>query len=99
LRLHAFTPVGQRTECAHTSNAGRTVVERILTPREEGRVRYVKHMAKQRIGCGQPLMHGAAHMLLIRDPRSLIPSFDEVTPCTLEATCLPELCCIFRCAP
>lgn len=75
---------------------------RILAPRADGQVLYAKHMAKQRVGLragwdsvGPMLLQRAAHVILVRDPRQLIPSFAEVTLPTLEATCLPELCCIY----
>ena len=58
-------------------------------------VRYVKQMAKHRVGLGREILQQGCHMLLLRSPQGVIQSFAEVLEPTLHETCFPMLCEIY----
>eukprot|EP00898_Chlorokybus_atmophyticus_P002908 jgi/Chlat1/3618/Chrsp237S03618 len=87
----AERPYRQAVLDSQDSDGPRVVDTLLLGPRKT-KVLYAKHMGKQRTpNLGKDLLTQARHVILIRDPIHLLPSFAEVLPCTLEETCLPAL--------
>jgi len=73
---------------------GNAVLESLSAPRSS-QVLFVKHMAKHKVGLGDEALLKGRHMILIRDPYSVIKSFGEVLQPTLTESCYPALCEIF----
>ncbi|CAI5971828.1 unnamed protein product [Closterium sp. NIES-65] len=77
------------------SNGKRVVDEVVYGPQRSKPLRFVKHMAKQcREELQASLLSRGQHVILIRDPMLLIPSFGEVSPPSLSETALPHLLAI-----
>ncbi|CAI5951458.1 unnamed protein product, partial [Closterium sp. NIES-65] len=77
------------------SNGKRVVDEVVYGPQRSKPLRFVKHMAKQcREELQASLLSRGRHVILIRDPMLLIPSFGEVSPPSLSETALPHLLAI-----
>ncbi|CAI7750295.1 unnamed protein product [Closterium sp. NIES-54] len=74
------------------SDSKRVVDQVVFGPRSSKPLRFVKHMAKQcREELQASLLSRGRHVILIRDPMLLIPSFGEVSPPSLSETALPHL--------
>ncbi|CAI5515930.1 unnamed protein product [Closterium sp. Naga37s-1] len=77
------------------ANGMRVVDQVVYGPRGSNPLRFVKHMAKQcREELQASLLSRGRHVILIRDPMLLIPSFGEVSPPSLSETALPHLLAI-----
>ncbi|KAK4852608.1 hypothetical protein QYF36_025443 [Acer negundo] len=75
---------------------GNKVVKDIIFGPGRKRYRYCKHIAKQRI-CGLPddLLKKGKHIILIRNPLDILPSFDKVVPPSLQELGLTDLVLIY----
>ncbi|TXG65621.1 hypothetical protein EZV62_006896 [Acer yangbiense] len=75
---------------------GNKVVKDVIYGPGRKRYRYCKHIAKQRI-CGLPddLLKKGKHIILIRNPLDILPSFDKVVPPSLQELGLTDLVLIY----
>lgn len=93
--------MSQEEVLAHTEMAKRQLAQSRCRQAESHvhsphlQVRYVKQMAKHRVGLGRELLQQGHHMLLLRSPQGVIQSFAEVLEPTLHETCFPMLCEIY----
>ncbi|KAK3200345.1 hypothetical protein Dsin_023760 [Dipteronia sinensis] len=75
---------------------GNKVVKDVIFGPGRKRYRFCKHIAKQRI-CGLPddLLKKGKHIILIRNPLDILPSFDKVVPPSLQELGLTDLVLIY----
>ncbi|KAK2640540.1 hypothetical protein Ddye_028335 [Dipteronia dyeriana] len=71
---------------------GNKVVKDVIFGPGRKRYRYCKHIAKQRIsGLPDDLLKKGKHIILIRNPLDILPSFDKVVPPSLQELGLTDL--------
>eukprot|EP00873_Tetraselmis_striata_P007128 jgi/Tetstr1/427392/TSEL_017556.t1 len=75
-------------------HAGAEVLARMHAPREHP-VLFAKHMGKHKVGLDERELLKGRHMILIREPYSVLKSFAEVLHPTLAESCYPALCEIY----
>ncbi|THG00692.1 branched-chain-amino-acid aminotransferase-like protein 2 isoform X2 [Camellia sinensis] len=75
---------------------GNKVVKDIIFGPGENKYRFCKHISKQRVpGLSDDLIKNGKHFILIRNPLSILPSFDKVVPPSFLELGLGELVSIY----
>ncbi|KAH9688699.1 Branched-chain-amino-acid aminotransferase-like protein 1 [Citrus sinensis] len=96
LRVTGFDrPYGEEILSKIESDGNKVVKEVIFGPGAK-KYRYCKHMAKQRLpGLPDDLMKKGKHIILIRNPLDILPSFDKVVPPSFKELGLADLVTIY----
>ncbi|KAH9754679.1 Branched-chain-amino-acid aminotransferase-like protein 1 [Citrus sinensis] len=96
LRVTGFDRPYREEILSKIESDGNKVVNEVIFGPGGKKYRYCKHMAKQRLpGLPDDLMKKGKHILLIRNPLDILPSFDKVVPPSFKELGLADLVTIY----
>ncbi|KAH9688683.1 Branched-chain-amino-acid aminotransferase-like protein 1 [Citrus sinensis] len=96
LRVTGFDRPYREEILSKIESDGNKVVNEVIFGPGGKKYRYCKHMAKQRLpGLPDDLMKKGKHIILIRNPLDILPSFDKVVPPSFKELGLADLVTIY----
>ena len=91
LKATGLNHPGRKEILRSQENIGQKVVDQVFRPKASGKNLFIKNMAKHLINLDRLFLRGLKNIILIRDPKEMLPSFlNQVQEPTLQETALKD---------